>query len=189
MNPGSHQGFGVPSAGARVDPAPFPAGAPLVAGLLKYLRNICGEITPSAGAISICGWAGVTTAGFVVAEGGGAGGACFSGSAGTGGISNSGTTSGGGKTTRFVGLWNSARNRNGAGPTRRKYPGPVDAMATTPTTAMSTTDRARQYPARPRFMGLNSLFLKTVIQKGIGDLDPKLKPRRTLKSPRIRDDY
>lgn len=84
-----------------------------------------------------------------------------------------GAGAGAGKTIRLVGRWNTARKRNGAGPTRRKYPGPVDA-ATALTIAMNTMNTARQLRNSFCLMRLCSLFLNTIIQKGIGVFGAKL---------------
>ena len=149
-------------------------GAALLVDLVKYLRNNCGATTASGGEDSTGGCAGMTAGGCGAEDAGGSerdGGAFWAWKA-TGAGSGAGT--GTGKTTRLVKGRSAGEKRKGAGPTSGSQPGPGEAASATLRAAMRTKDKPCQCRSRHCFMGLISLFLKTVVRRGIGGLGVEL---------------
>jgi hypothetical protein len=165
--------------------------------LLKYLRSICGETSPSEGGGSTggCGTAlvdGMMEAAFAGTDGVGANvgnaAACaiFTGAAvdaGTGTGAGAGT----GKTNRFVPGRITAEKRNDTGPTTGKYPGPGDAAAVAIKEVMRTKNKLCQFQNRRFFMGLISLFFKTFIRWSIDSLGANFSYSRAQVPPECDD--
>jgi hypothetical protein len=79
-----------------------------------------------------------------------------------------------GKTNRLAHGLGAGKKRNGVGPTSGSQPGPGEAAAATLRAATRTKDKPCQFRNGQCFMGLISLFLKTVIRRSIGVLGREL---------------